>query len=63
METENTICHHGCHGKIIKSVGEMLPNIGVSVFTQTFVIKSITFEEQSKKGRRLSEQMNVDVGN
>lgn len=47
METENTICYHSCHGKIVKSVGEVFPHICISIFTQTFVIKSVT---SNKKG-------------
>mmetsp|Transcript_5576 Transcript_5576/g.10002 ORF Transcript_5576/g.10002 Transcript_5576/m.10002 type:complete len:303 (+) Transcript_5576:159-1067(+) len=45
METENTICDHGCHGKIIEGVCEMLPHIGVSIFSQAFVIETINLSD------------------
>jgi len=42
METENTICDHRRHGKVIEGVCEVLPHIGVSIFPQAFIIETIT---------------------
>ena len=56
MQTENLTVHKCCQWKVVKEVSEIFPNIGVSIFSQAFVIKSInlgnlpTFVISSKNG-------------
>lgn len=42
VETKNAIRDHSCHWEVIEGVREVLPNIGVSVFSQAFVVKPVT---------------------
>ena len=49
MQAEDTVLHNCGHGEIVEGVGEVLPHIGVAVFPEAFIIKSIT--ETLKKGR------------
>mmetsp|Transcript_22016 Transcript_22016/g.45016 ORF Transcript_22016/g.45016 Transcript_22016/m.45016 type:complete len:282 (-) Transcript_22016:30-875(-) len=41
MEAENAICDNSCHWKVIKGVREVLPNIGITILSQAFIIKSV----------------------
>jgi hypothetical protein len=42
METEYAVCHYRRHGQVIKGIGEELPNIGISILPQAFVVEPIT---------------------
>lgn len=42
VEAEDAVRDHGRHGEVIEGVSEVLPNIGISVFPQAFVVESIT---------------------
>jgi len=41
MQTKDAIAHDGRHGQIIKGIRKGLPHIGVTVFAQTLVVKSV----------------------
>jgi hypothetical protein len=45
METEYAVCYYRRHGQVIKGIGKELPNIGISVFPQAFVIETITVQK------------------
>lgn len=62
MKTENTISDHSRHGEVIEGVCEVLPNIGISIFPQAFVIKPITIANMgdSKKIRGASSDKYSD---
>jgi len=41
MKTENTIGDNGSHGEVVKSISKVLPDIGVSVLSETFIVKPV----------------------
>lgn len=41
METEDLVLNECGKGEIVKEVGEVFPNVGVAVFAQALVVKSI----------------------
>jgi hypothetical protein len=45
METEYAVCYYRRHGQVIKGIGKELPNIGISVLPQAFVIETITVQK------------------
>jgi hypothetical protein len=50
METEDTISHNSSHGKVVKGVGEVLPDVCIAVFSKTFIIESIAARMMRLKG-------------
>lgn len=45
MKTENTALDNGCQWQIIKETGKVLPNVGITIFPEAFVIKSINLSD------------------
>lgn len=43
MQTKDTISHYSSHGEVVKGVGEVLPYVGVAVFSKAFIIEPVTF--------------------
>lgn len=41
MKTEDLVVDQGSEGKVVKEVGEVLPDIGVSVFAKTLVVETV----------------------
>jgi hypothetical protein len=41
MKTENLVIDQGSEGEVVKEVGEILPDISVSVFAKTFVVETV----------------------
>ena len=41
VETEDLVVDKGCEGEIVKEVGEVLPYVGVAVFSKTFIVEPI----------------------
>lgn len=41
MQTEDLVVDKGSQWKIIEQICEVFPDIGVSVFSQTFIVKAI----------------------
>lgn len=41
METEDLILDERSKGEVVKEVGKVFPDIGIAVFSQTFVVKPI----------------------
>ena len=42
MQAEDTILHDGRHGEIIEGIREVLPYVGVTIFSEAFVVESIS---------------------
>ncbi len=42
METEDTVRNECRHGKVVESVCKEFPDIGVTIFSEAFVVKSVT---------------------
>ena len=58
MEAEYLVLDDSSQGQIIKELCELFPDIGVAVFPQTLIIKSIP--KRASKVRLIS--LNVHVG-
>ena len=41
METKYLVFNEGREGEVVEKIGEIFPNIGIAIFTQTLVIKPI----------------------
>ena len=41
VEAEYLAVHQGRQGKVVEQVGEVFPNIGISIFSQAFVIEPV----------------------
>ena len=41
MEAENLAIDQGRKGKIVEQIGEILPDIGIAVLSQAFVVESV----------------------
>lgn len=41
VKAENLVFDESGEGKVVEEIGEIFPDIGVAVFAQTFVVKSI----------------------
>lgn len=41
VETEDLVFDKSGEGKVVEEVGEVFPDIGVSIFTQAFIIKAV----------------------
>lgn len=41
VKAENLVFDKSGEGEVVKEIGEIFPDIGVAVFAQTFVVKSI----------------------
>jgi hypothetical protein len=41
METEYLAFNDSCQRKVIEELSESLPNIGVSILSQTFIIETV----------------------
>ena len=41
VKAENLVFNESGEGKVVEEIGEIFPDIGVAVFAQTFVVKSI----------------------
>jgi hypothetical protein len=41
VETEYAIRNDGSHWEVIKGIGKVLPNVGISVLPGAFVVKSV----------------------
>ena len=41
MKTEDLVLNKSGKGEVVEEVGEIFPNVGVSVFAQAFVVESI----------------------
>lgn len=41
VKTENLVVDQGSEGEVVKEVGEILPDISVSVFAKTFVVETV----------------------
>ena len=37
-----------CEGQVVEEVGKVLPDIGVSVFAQAFVVKSVNLSDLTR---------------
>ena len=48
MEAKDAISHHGCHWQVVKGVGKVFPDIGVSVLPQALVIEPVTAQMRSQ---------------
>lgn len=42
MQTKDAIGYHRSHGEVVKGVGEVLPNVGIAVFSKAFIVESVT---------------------
>lgn len=47
METEDLAFNNCSHGKVIKEVSEVFPDIGVSILSETFIVESINLGDLS----------------
>ena len=47
MQAENLVVDQGSERKIVEEVGEVLPDIGVAVFSQAFVVEAIDLRDLS----------------
>lgn len=47
METEDLVVDQGCQRKVVKEVGKVLPDVRVSVFAQTLVVKAVDLGDLS----------------
>ena len=47
MEAEDLVAYHGGKWKIVKKLCKTAPNIRITIFTQTFVIKSVNLGDLS----------------
>jgi len=47
MEAKDAISHHGCHWQVVKGVGKVFPDIGVSVLPQALVIEPVNLRDMS----------------
>lgn len=45
METENLVFDQGGQGKVVEQVGEVLPDIGVAVFSEALIVKSVDLSD------------------
>lgn len=41
VDTENLIIYYSTKGKIIEDVGAIFPRIGIAVFSDDFIVKSV----------------------
>lgn len=41
VQTEYTIRNNGSHGQIVKGIRKMFPDVGISIFSEAFIIKAI----------------------
>jgi len=41
VETEDLVLNHGCQWQEIEQICVVLPNIGISIFPQTLIVKTI----------------------
>lgn len=41
VETEDLVVNEGCEGEVVEEVGKVLPDIGVAVFAQAFVVEAV----------------------
>merc|ERR1719234_972014 len=41
MKTEDLTIHKGSQGKVVKQVSEVLPHIGIAVFSQTLIVEAV----------------------
>jgi hypothetical protein len=57
VETEYTIGNDGSHGEVIKGISKVLPNIGISVLPEAFVVKSVAGMFQG----RINEKRSIRV--
>ena len=42
VQAEDAVLHDGCHGEIIEGIREVLPYVGVTIFSEAFVVESIS---------------------
>lgn len=47
MKTEDLVVDQGGERKVVKEVGKVLPDVCVSVFAQTFVVKAVDLGDLS----------------
>lgn len=47
MMIQYPIINKGSDGKIVKNLGEILPDIGTSIFSLTFIIKAVNLSDCS----------------
>lgn len=45
MQAEYTTSYNSCHGQKVKSVGEVFPDVRISVLSKTFVVKAIDLSD------------------
>lgn len=48
MKAENLVLNQSGEREIVEEVGEVLPNVRISVFTQAFVVKSVDLCDLSR---------------
>lgn len=48
METEDLSVDQGSEGQVIEKVGEIFPDIGVAVFSQTFVVEAVDLSDLTR---------------
>ena len=41
VEAKDAIGHHSSHGEIVEGVGEVFPYVGVTIFSEAFIIESV----------------------
>ena len=48
MKAENLVLNDGCHWEEVKQVGEILPNMRVTVFPEAFIVESIDLSDLTR---------------
>ena len=41
MKTEDLVLNKSGKGEVVEEVGEIFPNVGIAVFSQAFIVKSV----------------------
>ena len=41
MQAEYTVSNNRCHWQVVEGIRKVLPHIGISVFSQTLIIKAV----------------------
>jgi len=45
VKAEDLVINEGSEGKVIEEVGEVLPDVGISIFSEALVIKAIDLSD------------------
>lgn len=47
MQAEDLILNHGCQWQVIEQIGEVLPNIGIAILAEAFIVEAVDLGDLS----------------